>query len=112
MIAAITIARTMFVALARAHPARPQPRPNQQRPDRPDPEHHHWAAEEPVAEPRLPGTGQVLVDRQGRDVAGAAAVEIAGAAVVDGVIVAPVRKGLKDEQPGEPAHPEVRPPVR
>jgi hypothetical protein len=117
MIAAITSARTMFVAitlsaLARAHPARPQTRPDHQRPDRSNPEHHHRAAEEPVAKPRLPGAGQVLVDRQGRDVAGATAVEVAGAAMVDGVVVAPVRKGLEDEQAGEPAHPEVRSPVR
>ena len=96
-------------ALARAHLARPDARADHQRPDRADPEHHQRVAEQPVAQPLLPGAGQVLLDGQRRDVAGAATVEVAGGAVVDGVVVAPVRERLEDEQAGEPAEPEVRP---
>ena len=32
--------------------------------------------------------------------------------MVDSMVVAPVREGLKDEQPGEPANPQVRSPAR
>ena len=94
--------------LARSHLLRPDAGADHQRPDRPDPEHHHRIAKKAVAQPRLPGPGEVLLDRECGDVAGPASVEIAGAAVVDGMVVAPVRKGLEDEQPSEPANPEVR----
>src|ERR1700710_128103 len=86
---------------------RPDPRPDPQRPDRADPEHHRGVAEEPIAEPLLPAACGVLGDGHSRHVAGAAAVEIAGGAVMDGVVVAPVGEGLKEEEGGEAPEPEV-----
>ena len=96
--------------VARAHRARPQTRPEHQRPQRSDPKHDERVAEEAVAEPLPPGAGDVLIEGQRQDVAGAAPVEIAGRAVMDGVGVAPVRERLEGEQPAQPADPEVGPP--
>jgi hypothetical protein len=67
-------------------------------------------AEEPVADPGDQRLGVVLVDRPGGDVARAAAIEIAGGAVVVGVVVAPVGEALEDEQAEDPPAPRVRAP--
>ena len=70
-------------------------------------EHHERVAEEAVGEALLPGLRVVLLDGPGRNVALAAAVEVAGGAVVDGVVEAPVLERLPDEQRGEAADPAV-----
>src|SRR5918995_4980736 len=48
--------------LARAHRARPQTRPQHQRPQRPGPKHDERVAEETVAEPLSPRAGDVLIE--------------------------------------------------
>src|SRR6201999_449708 len=60
-----------------------------------------------IGQPPLPVAGRVLGGGQGLDVAGSAAVEVAGAAVMDGVVEAPVGVRLPDQQRGEAADPEV-----
>ena len=62
-------------------------------------------------QPLLRGARGVLLDRQRRHVTGPPPVEVTGGAVVDGVVVAPVRERLEDEETGEPAEPQV-PPLR
>ena len=94
------------VDLARAHVLVPEARADHQRPERADDEEDPGAAEEPVGEAALPGARLVLGDGQRLDVALAAAVEVPGGAVVDGMVVAPVGERLEDEQAGDPADPD------
>ena len=95
------------VAQPRALVERGQAGHHHQRVDRADPEHHQRVAKQPVAEPAAPALGPVLVDGQGRDVADPAPVEVARRAVMDGVVVAPVRERLPDQQGAEAPEPAI-----
>ncbi len=50
------------------------------------------------------GQSQVLVHRQSHHIAGATAIKVAGAGVVDGVVAAPAIVGGESEQAGEDPH--------
>ena len=83
-----------------------------ERVERPEPEHHERVAEQAVEEPPAPRHRRVLRDRQRVHVAGPAPVEVPGGAVVDGVVVAPAVEGLEDDDPERDAEPRVGPPRR
>jgi hypothetical protein len=82
-----------------AHVAPGQPRLDHQRPERPDAEQHGRVADQAVREARPARRGLVLRDGHGRDVAGPAALEVAGGRVMDLVAVLPGHEVREDEQP-------------
>ena len=57
--------------------ARHEPRSDEHRQHRPEPEHHQRMTKQPVGKATPPRTGPILSHRQGRDIPYAAAVKIA-----------------------------------
>ena len=94
-----------------AHPgrrvARDDPRADDHREHRPQAEHDHRVADDPVAESTPPRPLSVLGDGQCREVANAPFVQITRGRVVNSVVVAPANERREDEQPAERAEPRV-----
>jgi hypothetical protein len=83
------------------------PRREDHRAERPQPEHDQRVSEQAVAEPPAPRAGVVLGDGQRRHVALPAAVEVRGRRVMDRVAVAPVRERREDEHAEHAPEPQV-----
>jgi hypothetical protein len=74
-------------------------RPDHHRDDRTEPEHDERVAEGAVAEAPPPIARPVLADGERGKVADATSLEVAGAGVVHGMVVAPARERCQYEEP-------------
>ena len=92
------------------HEAHGEPVQQTEDEDRPESEHHRGVAIEAVAKSPPPGARMKLPNRQRIDVAHAAAVQVAGGGMMDGVRAAPIVVGGQGQQADDAPRPVVRGP--
>ena len=101
------VGRDHAAPAARPRRSRHQPRLQDHRVDRPEPEHHQRVPEQAVPEPSAPRRGPVLLDRERVHVADSAPVQVTGGRVVDRVSVSPALERRVHDHAQDGAQPGV-----